>query len=272
MKKVMSGLRYEKFIFLVSMALMLVAAQAWGATLADYDGNYAGSYSGNDKGVWIALHDDANELHGFLMFSTDDNVADFGGLEDLGEKDGVREFGVETEIYGTGIDSFFTLDTGSVTGTWLNKETEENGKITGELVTAIPFAGTYSGTFTGDTPPEEDIKEIKKISAESSDITGTWEMIVANDGVISGTATASSAYGTETITIVGGAHPDGYIIAVGLAKEEEDEEPVAIFYGTVADRTASGSWLGEGGSIGTFTGTLETSSSGTNCFIGSVLK
>ncbi len=75
----MSGIRQGKFVFLIIMAVFLAAAQAWGAPspgylLSDYDGNYAGTYSGGDNGVWIALHDVANDIHGILLYSKTDDV------------------------------------------------------------------------------------------------------------------------------------------------------------------------------------------------------
>lgn len=134
--------------------------------------------------------------------------------------------------------------TGSASGTWSNLT--QSGTFSGNAITSSPQAGTYSGSIAGDA-------------------TGTWSMTVGTDGYITGSITV----GDETSFFKGGAHPEGYMVAIGT---DSDDTDFSVF-GQISGSSASGSWTSESGAAGTFTTTGGGSGGGSGgssggCFVG----
>jgi hypothetical protein len=188
--KILSVRKAKTFIFFIVYMLVSIGtvATTWGVE-EDYDGVYAGTFSGDDNGVWVALID-SNSENIFLTHSTENGNAD-GGNPLFEEYGGVGEFWGITQLYGTAIEGSINLANDSISGLW-ESIYDQSGSFTGSAVTSNAYEGSYSGTFEGD-------------------LTGTWSLTIDSDGYLTGSAIESG----NTYPFIGGCHPDGYIIVFG---------------------------------------------------------
>jgi len=211
-------------IFLLGMISPVWSAQG------DYDGYYAGSFEGDDNGLWVARID-SSLGSGFLSYSTDTGQGDWGILSFYGEKllNGIYYadyFVSPTEINGSTVQTYIKASDDSVIGEWSNPVSTDEGLLSGDKISSTTYSGTYSGTFSGDN-------------------SGTWSMTISQSGSISGSSTSSEGSGTFD----GACHPNGYVLALG---EDNLSGNLFGFFGQISGSSISGSWLSEDGSSGTF--------------------
>ena len=220
-------------VLILGLFFLGISAVAW-CGQSDYDGAYAGTYSGSEDGIWIAVLDSSDE-NVFLAYSPDTENVDVGNLDYWGEpSSGVGSFYTEyTSIHGSEIDIYVDSSDGSVTGTWEN--VDESGDIEGELFTSVDYDGDYSGTFTGDD-------------------SGTWVLTIDEDGYVSGTMeTDDGDYDFEGV-----CHPDGYLIVAGDTGDVE-----FLVFGSISGPTVTGHWITEDDDSGTISGTADGADGGT---------
>ena len=225
-----------------------LALPAW-SDESDYHGAYAGSYygsgSGYDYGFWVAIAAPSSSDSVFLSYSQRDGFGDGGYLNYQGEAAGVGYYYSYSVINNSSIEADVNAS-GSVSGIWSNTYSGESGTFSGNAITSSPQEGTYSGSLSGDA-------------------TGTWSMTVASNGYITGTINVEGA----TSSFEGGAHPDGYMVAIGTDSYGDD---FSVF-GRISGSSASGSWYSNSGDAGAFTtesGSGDGGGSGGGCFISSL--
>ncbi|MDY6903274.1 MAG: hypothetical protein SWH61_01190 [Thermodesulfobacteriota bacterium] len=230
-------------IRLMTVAILVLlaglASSAW-CDLSDYDGYYAGTYSGDENGYWVASLSEDSDDYVFLSYAPATGNFDIGFFESWHENDGVGYFHIDaTELEETEADCNIDSADGSVSGTWSNPYSGDSGTTEGQKMTSrSAYAGSrYSGTFTGDD-------------------TGTWTVTVASDGVIDGTMT-SDAGGSSDID--GLCHPDGYLMCVN----GDDADDGFVVFGAISGSSVSGAWAAEDGSEGTISGSGTTSGAST---------
>ncbi|NNG01081.1 MAG: hypothetical protein HKM93_16950 [Desulfobacteraceae bacterium] len=230
---------------LVSLAM---APVGWGAE-SDYYGNYAGRFTGDDSGVWVAtFSSDSNESL-FLSYSFGLEAGDGGWLSFVGEYGDTGTIRTTTEIQGSSVTASIDSSSGSVSGSWSNAS--NSGDLTGQQVTSVSQAGSLSGSFSGDAE-------------------GTWSCTIASNGWVSGTMTSEGV----SADFEGGTHPDGYVIGMGTDVYDDD----FLFYGAISGSSVSGTWESESGNEGTVSGSTGSSGGssggggggGGGCFIGSL--
>jgi hypothetical protein len=211
-------------IFVAVLFLLGSVSTVWCAE-GDYDGTYAGSFSGDDSGYWVGIIDTGSDSL-YLSYSTASGEGDGGYVSWRGS----AESGTVGNYYGWSVindsyvDAFVDSSDGSVSGSWSNSSSGDSGTITGNEVTSISYAGSYSGTFSGDD-------------------SGNWSMTIASNGYVTGTISPASG-GTHSFE--GGCHPDGYIIVVG---EDSTGVDFAVF-GRVSGSSVSGEWITDDGYSG----------------------
>lgn len=242
------------YVLIISLGMI---SPLWCAQ-SDYDGYFAGTYSGDDNGVWIGLIDSSPNSF-FMSYSTDNDDVDLGFFLWDGELGNIGTYFItQTEIYGGTLEIDIDSSNGMVSGQWSHSGSSSSGLLTGALVTSVVFAGTYSGTYSG---------------GES----GTWTMTIASDGRITGSFahTSNSGYGD----IVGICHPNGYVLLLG---EDVISKMGVAMFGEISGSDISGGWESESGYSGTFTtaaGVVGAGSSGGSgggggggCFITTLIK
>ncbi|MEJ2038099.1 MAG: hypothetical protein P8X55_04100 [Desulfosarcinaceae bacterium] len=236
-------------IFMLVAFLVLGSAVAVWSAEGDYDGTYAGTFTGDDQGYWVAIIDSGSESL-FLLYSTVHNFGDGGYLEWAGESGTSANYYAYSELNNSLIDSVVDSSTGSVIGTWSNST--EGGTLSGAAMTSNDYAGTYSGTFSGDQ-------------------SGTWSATIATDGYISG----AMVLGGDSYSFRGGCHPEGYFSAVG---EDESGDTFAVF-ARISGDSITGSWGSESGDSGSVTGSTSDATGGGDggggsggCFIQSLIS
>jgi hypothetical protein len=239
--------RITKVLTFLSVLLIGLASPVWCAQ-SDYDGYYAGTFSGDDNGVWIAVIDSSSSTFVFLTYSTDSDDVDLGSLTYVGESGGIGNyFTASTEIFGSTIDADIDSSDGSVSGSWNNLPAM--GTLTGEKDPVVNFAGNYSGNVAGDD-------------------TGTWTIAIAANGATSGSFATSSGSGDVT----GIAHPDGYLLAVA---EDTINDVTIVMFGRISGSRISGEWEADDNSSGTFStdsGGGGGGGGGGGCFISTIIN
>ena len=194
----------------------------------EYDGYYAGTYSGDDNGIWIALVNSSSDSL-IMIYSTDSDDLDLGFLIWGGEIGGIGNYYIDsTEIFGSSFDADIDSLDDSVLGDWSNSFSGYSGWLEGSLVTSVAFEGDYSGTYRGEE-------------------SGTWSVTIASDGSIIGSFTATSNNGFGDL--VGVCHPDGYVLIVGV---DSISGMGIVMLGEITGSDVSGSWESETGDSGTF--------------------
>jgi hypothetical protein len=121
-----------------------------------------------------------------------------------------------TAIQGSYVDAYINNTTFHVTGDWSNSTSGDSGTLSGDIIDASTYAGSYSGFFCGDD-------------------TGTWNLTIDNDGSVTGTM-ISDTYGPNNM--IGVCHPDGYVLGIG-----ESGGDVFGFFGQISGSAISGQWL-----------------------------
>lgn len=221
--------------------------QAWSAE-EDYYGTYAGTFSGDDNGVWISVIDSETE-NLFLSYSTDSGLADgaetlfFDGTGDVGQLWGT------VSLYATSIDLSINPEDDTVSGQWESDLYGNAGSLTGSRVSSNDYAGSYSGTFTGE-------------------LSGTWSFEIDSDGYLTGSAVESDT----SYPFVGACHPDGYVVVF-------DEFYSIAASGQISGGSLSGTWYADQSVEGTFSGsaangdvaTASDSDGGGGCFISQMI-
>jgi hypothetical protein len=224
------------------------AAPVWSAE-SDYYGTYAGDFSGDDSGYWVAIISSSPSDSVFLSYSTTYDMGDGGYIYYWGEYGEIGNYYSYSVINGTYIDAYINGATNSVGGEWSNSSELENGTFTGNAITSCPQEGNYSGTIAGDA-------------------TGTWSMTVHSNCYITGSVSLEE----ETASFEGGAHPDGYLVVIGTDSYGNDFS----VYGEISGPSASGLWYSETGDAGTFdttgSGGGGSGGGGGGCFIGSLVN
>ncbi|MFW6237402.1 MAG: hypothetical protein ACOC3F_03365 [Desulfosudaceae bacterium] len=218
-------------LLLAAVLLTGTVPAAWSAE-ADYDGNYAGTYSSDDNsenGYWVALIDSGGSSD-FLSYSPGAGTGDTGTLDYRGEVtwggDVAGQFKDDaTDLQGNLVIVLVDSDDGSVEGAWENNANSQTGTLVGDQLAAGAFSGDGSGSYDGDD-------------------TGTWTLDVGADGDITGTLSSDSS-GDSTFT--GGYNRDGYILAAG---------PDYGVFMEISDSDVSGVWMADDDSEGTITGTI----------------
>ena len=236
------------FVFFFWAAFVIgLASPAW-SDESDYHGTYAGRYEGPDYGYWVAVVAPSSSDSVFLSYSQRDSFGDGGYLNYQGETAGVGNYYSYSVINNSTIEADVT-SSGSVSGYWSNSYSSESGAFSGNAITSSPQEGTYSGPLSGDA-------------------TGTWSMTVGSDGYITGTINVEGT----TSSFEGGAHPDGYMVAIGTDSYGYD---FSVF-GQISGSSASGSWYSDSGETGTFatgSGSSDGGGGGSGgCFISSLAE
>lgn len=236
---------HQRFGIVIIAAVLLLglASAAWCAEI-DYDGTYAGTFTGDDSGYWVAVINSAGDSM-FLSYSNSGD-GDGGYVTYYNETLTVGNYYGWSEVFNSYIDAYIDSSDGSVTGDWSNAT--ESGTFSGDAVNSISYAGSYSGSFAGDD-------------------TGSWSMTIASNGHITGTISPSSG---GTYSFEGGCHPNGYIVAVG------DSGGVAFaVFGQISGSSVTGGWESEDGYSGTISSSGSSGSSGggggSGCFIMSLI-
>lgn len=213
--------------------LLGLASSAW-CDLEDFDGFYTGTYSGDENGYWVSSASSNTDEYVFLSYAPDAGEGDVGLTDELQEIDGKGYFNISTtEIQKTRVNSIVDSADGSVTGTWVNPFSGDNGTLEGQKMTSSPYEGNrYSGTFAG---------------ADA----GTWSVKVAADGAIDGSITSYAGGGSRDID--GICHPDGYLMMVN-GDDGNDEDDGFVVFGAIAGSSVSGVWYAEDGGEGTISG------------------
>lgn len=229
----------------VAMAILLgFVSEAWSAP-ADYNGNYAGTFIGDDSGIWVAMVDSTHSLYAFLTYSAQRKEADEGEmiLLDEDEINGIGHFRGRSDWESTLANVYITKADGSVDGTWDSQDETDSGDLVGTEVTSCPVTGYYYGHFSGGD-------------------SGTWEMAIAANCTLTGSMTFS---GVES-DFTGGAHPNGYVVFSG----EDNYGDAFIGGGQISGIEISGTWKSENRNEGTFS--IKDEDNEGTCFIQSVLK
>jgi len=222
-----------------------VASTAWGAE-ADYHGTYAGTFEGDDNGVWVAVIGSSPSDGVYLSYSTDYGQGDGGYVHWDGEIGTIGNYYSTSLINGSYSEASVDSTDGTVSGNW--KNLPEVGKLSGNRITSCDYEGNYTGTFRGDA-------------------SGTWTMAIAANGYVTGVmVNDGSSYGFE-----GGCHPDGRVIVIG----EDGYGDYFSVFGQISGSSISGSWTTESGDEGTFkTGSSSSGGGGGGgggCFILSLI-
>ncbi len=227
------GKKTAGIIFMI-LLISLFAASAWSA-VADYEGAYSGTFTGDDSGVWIAIINSSGTVR-FLTWSTNNSEVDGGeiSIDGSGNISGYTE--VNYSIITASINS-----SGVVSGTWYYSY-NNNGSLSGQKESQVSqYSGTYSGNFSGDD-------------------SGTWSVTVDSSGYVSGIIHTSDG----DISLEGGGNSGGKFIAYA-------DIGVGI-YGTISNGNVSGVWSNPYyGESGTFSGSKEggdgDGDGGGGCFI-----
>lgn len=206
------------FLFIAVIITVMMAGPALGAE-SDYYGNYSGSFTGGDSGLWVAVLDSSDMV--FLSYSPV-NGYDVGELSFNSENGSIGSFSSTSIMFYTNIGVQIDSSDGSVIGTFSNPSSGDFGDLSGSQLTASALAGSYSGSIAGDA-------------------SGTWSMTIASNGSLSGTVSADGS----TDSFKGAAHPQSYFAAFG---------PDFVFFGQISGGSVSGEWIAEEDAEGTLTG------------------
>lgn len=248
MMRLKSGMKAMRWLFLVAALILCGFVTCGWCDQSDYYGTYAGSFSGDDHGIWVAVITSDFSDSVFLSYSTDSGTGDGGYVGYIDESGTVGHFMSYSQMFGTMVDGYIDASDGSVSGTWDNASSSASGTLTGSAVTSCAYAGSYSGTFGGDA-------------------SGTWSITIDDNGYATGTMTSSGGTGT----FKGGCHPDGHVIVFG----QDGYGYNFAVYGQISGSSISGEWSSESGDAGTIsTGTAASDSGGGGgggCFILSLI-
>ena len=223
------------YLFLIFFAM---ASNSWCAQ-EDYDGLYAGTYSGDDNGVWM-IGIDMNLGSFFWSYSTDTNQGDASSFNYLGEIGTIGRYTLpSTFLNAWQIDVEIDSSDGSVTGTWSDTDSDDSGILIATKIISSDYvdqyAGTYKGTYIGDNSGDLVVK-IKSNGELYGEITGS----VTIDG-------DDYPFNQEAWL-----HPDGYFEGEGDGPNDEEFG----FWGEINGVNMSGWWYSVTGESGTFTATI----------------
>ena len=257
MKKLISFSQCVGRVFCVAALLLGFSSYAWSAQ-SDYDGSFAGTYSGDDNGYWVAVTD-ANGTSAFLSWSTTYDRGDAGILTWWNENAGIGNYYTSsTEIQGSVVDAFIDSADSSVDGSWSNSQSGDSGSLEGDKLDTSAFSGNYSGSFCGDD-------------------SGNWTITIGSEGEVSGDMNSNN-FGSSSF--IGVCHPAGYVFGIG-----ENNGEAFAFFGQFSGSSLNGEWVSESGDSGALsTGTCSAGGGGgdddddddaggfgLNCFIDSIM-
>lgn len=222
----------QKFLFAL-MVMSLVLAGALNGRCAEtyYYGNYAGTFTGGDDGVWVGVLSAHDLAHLFISYSTKYDYGDGGNISLTSETAPLGTFS-GTSLKGNTVTVTVDSSDGSVTGSWSNPPL--SGSLEGDIVTSSPFAGEYTGEIKGD-------------------VTGTFAGTIDSTGTVTLTATVDG----NDMEILGACHPDGWLMGYG----PDPDNNIIGMVGKFSGSDIAGDWESETGDIGTFSGTRTVTSS-----------
>jgi hypothetical protein len=210
-----------RFIFVAALFLGF-SSYAWSAQ-SDYDGSYAGTYSGDDSGYWVAVAD-ASGTSAFLSWSTTYDRKDAGILTWWNENAGIGNYYTgSTEIQGSFVDAYIDSADDSIDGSWSNSQSGDSGSFEGEKLDSSAFSGNYSGSFCGDD-------------------SGDWTISIGAEGEVTGNMDSDN-FGRSSF--IGVCHPAGYVFGIG-----ENNGEAFAFFGQINGSNINGEWVSEDGSSG----------------------
>ena len=241
--------------FCLPTILFGISSSVW-AERSDYDGLYAGTYNGDDNGIWAAVIDSTTFTAGFIAWSTDFNRGDIAWLTAGGEVAGpsYKYYNDDTYIQHSSITSYIHADR-SVSGEWNNTYSNHSGNLMGDMVNSTSFAGSYSGSFSGDDK-------------------GSWVLTITNDGGVTGTLNSDN---DGDSSFEGVCHPAGWVFCIGTTP---DRYPFGVF-ATIVGSDISGWWAASDQSQGTLTSGTDTNDDGDGdggggggggCFISTLIQ
>lgn len=197
-------------IFLVLSMTTLLFAE-----VSQYEGNYSGTFEGDDQwrdqGKWVSVIEPSGDV-GIILWSDEYNVVDGGkmSIDAAGHISGNTERGAEIDV---NVD-----DDGSVTGQWrhtsLDMESDLAGEKNDDEAVAV-YSGSYEGTFEDD----------------AGMMSGAWSIDAESNGYISGTIKMP----TGSIDLEGAVDSSGNLIAYaetgeGIKGEIDDNGQVNGFW------------------------------------------
>jgi hypothetical protein len=231
MSKLKTFYKNTFLVFGLAILFMGISSTAWSAQ-SDYDGSYAGTYSGDDSGYWVAVAD-ASGSSAFLSWSTTYDRGDAGILTWWNEDAGIGNYYTNsTEIQGSFVDAYINSSDDSVDGTWSNSQSGDNGSLEGDKLDSSAFSGNYAGSFCGDD-------------------SGNWSITIGAEGEVTGNMDSNN-YGNSSF--VGVCHPAGYVFGIG-----ENNGEAFAFFGQLSGSNITGEWIAEDGSTGVLsTGTCNS--------------
>ena len=246
-----SGSRIARNILYLFLLFFILTSNSWSAQ-EDYDGFYAGTYSGDDNGAWM-VGIDMNLGAFFWCYSTDVNQGDAKSPNYEGEAVPIGNYSIgPTFNFAYQIDIEIDSSDGSVTGTWSDTDSADSGNLIGNKITSSAYVdqyvGTYRGTYVGDNS-DDIIITIKSNGEINGDITGS----VTIDG---------DDYPFKEVWL----NPDGYFEGDGDGPNDEEFG----FWGKINGENMSGWWYSVTDDSGTFTATISDNDGGGGgggCFI-----
>lgn len=249
-----SGSRISRSILYLFLIFIAMASNSW-CVQEDYDGFYAGTYSGNDNGYWM-VGIDMNLGALFWFYSTDINQGDAKTPNYVGEAGTIGNYSIAPSFnFAYQINIAIDSSDGSVTGTWSDTDSADSGTLIGTKIISgdyvDQYVGIYKGTYIGDA--SDDIVIRIKSNGEIN-------------GEISGSVTIDGAdYAFKNFWL----NPDGYFQGDGDGPNDEEFG----FWGKIIGKNISGWWYSVTDDSGTFTATIsddDGGGGGGGCFIESV--
>ena len=234
-----SGSRIARIILCLSLIFIVMASNSWCAQ-EDYNGFYAGTYSGDDNGaLMIAI--DLNRGTKFWSYSTDRNQGDSAGssLNYVGEIGTIGTYTLPS-TYFNAYQITIEIDSsdGSVTGTWSDTDSDDSGNLFATEITSSAYVDQYVGTYTG-----------TYIGDNSGGLTITIKSNGEINGEINGSVKIDGAdYAFKNFWL----NPDGYIQGDGDGPNDEEFG----FWGKINGVNMSGWWYFVTDDSGTFTASI----------------
>ena len=232
------GSRIARIILCLSLIFFVMTSNSWCAQ-EDYNGFYAGTYSGDDNGAWmIAI--DINLGIKFFSYSTDRNQGDGGSaFIYVGEVGTIGTY-TQPSTYINAYQITIEIDSsdGSVTGTWSDTDSNDSGTLVATEVISSDFIDqyveTYKGTYIGDNSGGLVIT-IKSSGEFIADFTGSVTIEGAD-------------YAFKNFWLI----PDGYFQGDGDGPNDEE----FVFWGKINGEKMSGWWYSVTDDSGTFTASI----------------
>ena len=231
--------RIVQSILYIFLIFFVMVSNSWCAQ-ENYNGFYAGTYSGDDNGAWLIAIDIDRGIK-FFSYSTDRNQGDGGSsFNYVGEVGTIGTY-TQPSTYFNAYQITIEIDSsdGSVTGTWSDTDSDDSGTLIAIEITSSDYVdqyvGTYKGTYIGDN-------------------SGGLVITIKSNGEIfmvdfTGSVTIDGAdYAFKNIWL----HPDGYFLGDGDGPNDEEFG----FWGKINGENMSGWWYSVTDDSGTFTASI----------------